>query len=108
MLQAFYQTETPDRDTPYRTLRLMHDVEKGWLVVQRSGTEWGPGKGKVESETLVKDWDEGKVVYDRLFRELMEAGWMPYTPQLDSRIGNTTGFQREVRTDLKKPGKSQF
>jgi hypothetical protein len=51
----------------------------------------------------VKDFDEGKTVFDRLSLELMEAGWHPYSPYEDFGTG-TGNFQREVRIDLKKPG----
>lgn len=104
MIQAFYRTE-PQRHTPYRELVLKHDVEKGWRVILLAGTEWGAGKSTVESEDSVKDFDDGKTVFDRKFRELQNSGWRPYSPYQDYQSGNEAGFQTEVRRDLKKSGR---
>jgi hypothetical protein len=102
MIQAFYQS-TPKRDTPYKRLEVKDDRERGWLVRLSSGVEWGRENSTVESETPVKDIDEGKTVFDRLFLELMQAGWHPYSPQEDFGTRNDK-FQDEVRRELKKPG----
>lgn len=52
MIQAFYQTK-PERDTPYRKLSLDYDEEKGWRVLLKSGTKWGPDNSTFESERSV-------------------------------------------------------
>jgi hypothetical protein len=83
MLHAFYQTK-PVQDTPYRQLSLMHQEDDNkWHVRMTGGTKWGiPGR---EDRTILEDipvesFDAGKPVYDRLFSELEEKGWRPYTP----------------------------
>jgi len=103
MIQAFYQTE-PQRYTPYRELVLKHDVGKGWHVLVLAGTEWGAGKSTIDSEDSVKDFDDGKIVYDRKFRELQNSGWRPYSPYQDYGSGSEARFQENVRMDLTKPG----
>jgi hypothetical protein len=79
MIQAFYQSK-PVRDTPYRELVLEHEDGKGWHVLLLGGTEWGAKKASTISDNPVKDFDEGKVVYDRIFGELRDSGWRTYTP----------------------------
>jgi hypothetical protein len=79
MMQAFHQSK-PERDTHYQQLELAYDEGKGWRVLWLGGTTWGEKGVKVISEVLVKDFDEGKVEYDNLYRQLQEAGWKPYTP----------------------------
>jgi hypothetical protein len=79
MIQAFYQSK-PVQDTPYRELVLAHDEGKGWHVLLLGGTEWGKGKSTVLRDESVKDFDEGSIVYDNIYEELMAASWKPYAP----------------------------
>lgn len=79
MIQAFYQVK-PERDTPYRELLLKHDDEKGWLVILLGGEKWGKDNANALAEVSVRDFDEGKAEYDKVFRQLSESGWRPYSP----------------------------
>jgi len=79
MMVVFYQTK-PKQDTPYRRLSLACDSEKGWVVQQAGGEKWGRENSQVLGEDLVKDWHEGMAIFNRLFNELVAAGWRPYTP----------------------------
>ena len=80
MIQAFYRMK-PERNTPYRELVLRNDEAKGWRVLLLSGERWGRDAANVLSEVSVKDFDEGKAEYDKIFRGLTDAGWKPYSPQ---------------------------
>ena len=83
MIQAFYQTK-PVQDTPYRQLSLMADNNGQWRVKVSGGTKWGiPGREDREilHDIPVAGFDEGIPVYNRLFNELEEQRWRPYTPQ---------------------------
>ena len=72
MLSVFYQRK-PEHDTPYRTLRLWRDPEKGWRVRLTGGTKFEPGgDSEVLKEVLVKDWDAGKIVFDELFGDVRD------------------------------------
>ena len=79
MIQAFYQTR-PERDTPYRELELKHDKEEGWHVLLLGGAMWGASVKTLLSDVPAKDFDQGKTVYDNLFRQLQDYGWKPYVP----------------------------
>jgi hypothetical protein len=59
---------------------LKHEDGKGWHFLLLGGTEWGAEGASVVSDVPVTDFDEGKVVYDRIFVELRDSGWRPYTP----------------------------
>ncbi len=65
MLQAFYQGK-PERDTPYRELILKHDEQSRWRVLLLGGESWGKQASSPISEVAVKDFDEGRVEYDRI------------------------------------------
>lgn len=78
MIQAFYQSE-PDQDTPYRELSLHHDGN-GWWVRHSAGEKRGPAS-TVLSEISVKNFDEGRELFNNLYNELAQAGWKPYNPQ---------------------------
>jgi hypothetical protein len=75
MIQAFYQAK-PEPDTPYRQLSLEYDNGDGWRVLVVGGTKWG-AKGMV---VMNKVFDEGKVEFDKLYRQMQESRWKPYTP----------------------------
>jgi hypothetical protein len=77
MIQSFYQKK-PVQDTPYRELRLFN--EGGWHVLLLGGTTWGAKNTSAISDITVTDFDEGKLVYDRIYGELSNSGWRPYTP----------------------------
>jgi hypothetical protein len=95
MIAVFYQ-RTPEVDTPYKELILKHDQTKGWVVRLFAGTKWWPKEeSTVEREDLVKDWDEGKTMFDQVFNEVVNSGWRLYTPQEDFRPPSS--FQTEVR-----------
>jgi hypothetical protein len=80
MIQAFYMSK-PEKDTPYRELVLEYDDSIGWHVLHLGGTKWGrESRNPPLDEVLVKDFEEGKVVYDKMFAELCDSGWRPYTP----------------------------
>ena len=80
MIQAFYMSK-PEKDTPYRELVLEYDDSIGWHVFHLGGTKWGrESRNPPLDEVLVKDFEEGKVVYDKMFAELCDSGWRPYTP----------------------------
>jgi len=96
MLSVFYQRK-PAHDTPYRTLRLWRDSEKGWCVRLTGGTKFEPGgDSEALKEELVKDWSEGKIVFDELYSELTGAGWRPYSPQEDWEPVKVATFQNKV------------
>lgn len=99
MIQAFYQTE-PEQDTPYQQLTLSHFNGTGWAVRHAAGENWGRENSTVVKEYPVKDFDEGKVVFDRLYREFMDAGWMPYSPMRtwEPRATFQTTVKRELPT----------
>jgi len=79
MIQAFYQTN-PVQDTPYRELVLEHEEGKGWHVLLLGGTKWGARGATTVSDDPVADFDNGKIVFDRIFEELRGHGWRAYTP----------------------------
>jgi hypothetical protein len=79
MIQAFYQVK-PERDTPYRELVLKHDEPKGWRVLLLGGESWGKQASSPISEVAVRDFSEGKTEFDKLFAQLTDTGWRPYSP----------------------------
>ena len=79
MIQAFYQSK-PVQDTPYRELLLEHEDGKGWHVLLLGGTKWGAKNASTISDILVADFEKAKVEYDRIFEELHDSCWRPYTP----------------------------
>jgi hypothetical protein len=79
MIQAFYQSK-PVQDTPYRELVLAYEKKVGWHVLLLGGTKWAAKKDSVISGTAVADFGERKAVYDRIFGELCDSDWRPYTP----------------------------
>lgn len=81
MIQSFYK-QTPVRDTPYRELYLGTEFQNGehWEVRLLGGTKWGSEHGTVLRVIKVKDFDEGKPIYDGIYRELRAEGWKPYHP----------------------------
>jgi hypothetical protein len=54
-------------------LVLEHDDE--WHVLLLGGTKWGTKERNTLETVPVKDFDEGKEVYDKMFVELREDGW---------------------------------
>jgi hypothetical protein len=108
MLSVFYQSK-PQEGTPYRTLNLRRDSEKGWCVRLTGGTLFEPGgDSELLKEELVKDFNAGKVVYDELFTELTEAGWRVYTLQEDWEPAHIATFQTGVNRELPKPSKTRI
>ncbi len=92
MLSVFYQRK-PEHDTPYRTLRLWRDPEKGFCVRLTGGTKFEPdGDSEVLKEELVKDWNAGKIVFDKLFAEVTADGWRLYSPQEDWEPAHVATF----------------
>jgi hypothetical protein len=80
MIQAFYQSK-PVKDTPYRQLSLKYYEDGSWHLRLFGGTKWGPKEPHPPiSDTLVADFDEGLVAYNKAFEELRASGWKPYTP----------------------------
>ena len=79
MIQAFYQTK-PERDSPYRELILKHDKDGGWHVLLLGGARWGAEAKTELSNVPVNDFDQGKMTFDNLFRQLQDYGWRPYVP----------------------------
>lgn len=79
MIQAFYQSK-PERDTPYRQLSLEYDGVDGWCVLLAGGTKWGAKGMIVMNKILVKDFDDGKEEYDKIYAQLQQARWKPYSP----------------------------
>lgn len=79
MLQTFYQSK-PERDTPCRELILDHGDKTGWRVRLLACDPLAEAKRTTITEISVKDFDHGKVQYDRIFKHLEETGWKAYTP----------------------------
>jgi hypothetical protein len=77
MMQAFYQSK-PIQDTPYRQLSL--DYDEGWHVQLFGGIKWGAKGKNILQNVPVRDFDEGREVYDKMFVELQNSGWRAYTP----------------------------
>ena len=77
MTQAFYKVR-PTQNTPYRQLSLTH-TDNHWQVRLTGGEKWG--KAEELKIILVKSFDEGLVPYDKLFIDLTNEGWKPYSPQ---------------------------
>lgn len=82
MIQAFYKpnSEPITKHTPFRVLVVDHDEHNQWHVVLVEGTEWGAQSEPIDN-IPVKDFDDGKPVFDRLYRYNLKSGWMPYSPQ---------------------------
>lgn len=84
MIQVFYksQPEPIAINTPFRVLVLDTDDAGQWHVVLGEGIEWGR-KSKPIEDIPVKDFDEGKPVFDRLYNKVQRSGWRPYRPHED-------------------------
>jgi len=80
MIQAFYKSK-PERDTPYRELVLKY--EDGWRVQLSAGTRWGRENADELKAIPVSSFEEGKTLFDKLFGELQNDGWRPYSPHED-------------------------
>lgn len=81
MIQAFYQIEPIVRNTPFRVLELSKDGTGYWRVVLRGGAEWGK-TGEILKVVRVNGYDDGKPVFDRMYRDAQKSGWRPYVPQV--------------------------
>jgi hypothetical protein len=77
MMQAFYKTK-PTQDTPYRQLSLRR--ENGWRVRLTGGNKWGREHAEELKVIPVQTFDEAKEVYDKMFIDLQDEGWKPYSP----------------------------
>ena len=84
MIQVFYksQSEPITKNTPFRVLVLDTDDAGQWHVVLGEGIEWGRKSQPIE-KIPVKDFDEGKPVFDRLYNRVQRSGRRPYRPQED-------------------------
>jgi hypothetical protein len=79
MIQSFYQ-KRPTVDTPYRELVLEHKNE--WQVRLLGGTKWGRENAEELRVVRIQDFDTGVLEYNKMFSELREQGWKPYSPQV--------------------------
>jgi hypothetical protein len=109
MLSVFYQRK-PEHDTPYRTLRLWHDPEKGFCVRLTGGTKFEPnGDSEVLKEkTGFESWEDGKIVFDEMFNALTEDRWRLYSPQEDWEPKQAASFQGKVNNELPKPRRDPY
>lgn len=77
MITVFYK-QKPTVDTPYRQLMLEH--KPAWRVRLLGGTKWGPENVQELKVISAKSFDDGKELYDKVFGELQDEGWKPYSP----------------------------
>ena len=76
MLQSFFK-QKPTGDTPYRELVIERNP---WRVRLSGGTVWGQGYSKEIKVIQAKSFNDAKDAFDKLFRELQDEGWKPYSP----------------------------
>jgi hypothetical protein len=78
-MQAFFYRQRPGLNTPYRQLVVDQDEKGGWQVRLIGGEKAGREHARDISVTPVKTVDEGIEVYNKMFQQLQEEGWKPYT-----------------------------
>jgi hypothetical protein len=80
MIQSFYKQNPIKIETPYRELIVEH-VDGNWQARLTGGEKmWPVIKPAPLKVTKGKNYEEAKEGFDKMYRELQEEGWIPYSP----------------------------
>jgi hypothetical protein len=77
MIATFYK-QKPTSDSPYRRLMILPHEGK-WHVRLLGGTQWHPKQSDEMKVIPAKSFDEAQKLYDRVYRQLQDEGWKPYS-----------------------------
>lgn len=84
MQTLFKKGQQPSLNTPYRHLALDTDDKGAWRVRLIAGEKAGREHANVLQTMSVKSFDDGRKIYDEMFRTLQAEDWNPYSPQWTS------------------------